>query len=120
MIPPEGGDPPCISSGNLSSRAIGVCDSLRFRGGLGLAAATRPAVGRRFAAGRRLALVRRLPDVRRFEVTRLLVALRRFAAVRRFAVVRRFSGPRFFLDERELGPRFLRFAMYCLLFGQTL
>jgi len=116
MVSAGGGDPLCVSSSIPTSRAIGVRDSLRFRGVLGLAAACL-AVGRRFAAGRRFALVRRFPGVRRFEAARLLVALDRFAALRRFAAVRRFNGSRFFLDERELGPRFLRFAMYCLLFG---
>ena len=71
-------------------------------------------VGCRFASGRRLALVRRFPVVRRFDVAR------RFAVVRRFAVARRFTGLRFFRDERDVAARFLRFAICCLLSGQTL
>jgi hypothetical protein len=95
-----GGDPPCISSGFVSSRTIEACATPRFWGGLRLVAA-----GRRFAAGRDFALVRRFPVVRRFEVAR------RFAVFRCFAMVRRFSGFRFFRDERDVAARFLRFAI---------
>jgi hypothetical protein len=95
-----GGDPPCISSGFVSSRTIEACATPRFWGGLRLVAA-----GRRFAAGRDFALVRRSPVVCRFEVAR------RFAVFRRFAMVRRLSGFRLLRDERDVAARFLRFAI---------
>ena len=102
-----GGDPPCISSGVVTScSATGVRAAPRFLGGLRFAALARPAEARRFASGRLLALVRRFPVVRRFEV------VRRFAAVRRFPVVRRFTVVRFFREERDVAARFLRFAIY--------
>ena len=100
MVSSGGGDPPCICSGFVSSRAIEGCATPRFWGGLRLVAA-----GRRFAAGRVFALVRRVPVVRRFEVAR------RFAVLRCFEVVRRFTGLRFFRDEREVAARFLRFGI---------
>ena len=106
-----GGDPPCTSSGVVSCGAIGVCAAPRFRGGLRLAALAGVADGSRFAPVRRLALVRRL------------VAVRRLVVVRRFAVVRRCGGIRFFRvfrAERDAAPRFLRFAICCLLSGQAL
>ena len=105
----RGGDPPCISSGVVTScSATGVRAASRFLGGLRFAALARPAEARRFASGRLLALVRRFPVVRRFEV------VRRFAAVRRFPVVRRFTVVRFFREERDVAARF--FAISCLEF----
>jgi hypothetical protein len=103
------GDPPCISSGFVSSRTIEACATPRFWGGLRLVAA-----GRRFTAGRDFALVRRFPVVRRFEVAR------RFAVFRCLAMVRRFSGFRFFRDERDVAARFLRFAIVGSCWGSTL
>ena len=100
MVSTGGGDPPCVCSGFVSSRAIEGCATSRFWGGLRLVAA-----GRRFAAGRAFALVRRFPVVRGFEVAR------RFVVFRCFEVVRRFTGFRFFRDEREVAARFLRFAI---------
>src|ERR1700722_4021109 len=100
MVSSGGGDPPCVCSGFVSSRAIEGCATPRFWGGLRLVAA-----GRRFAAGRAFALVRRFPVVRGFEVAR------RFAVFRCFEVVRRFTGFRFFRNEREVAARFLRFAI---------
>jgi hypothetical protein len=101
----RGGDPPCISSGVVTScSATGVRAASRFLGGLRFAALARPAEARRFASGRLLALVRRFPVVRRFEV------------VRRFAVVRRFTVVRFFREERDVVARFLRLAISCLEF----
>ena len=94
------GDPPCVCSGFVSSRAIEGCATPRFWGGLRLVAA-----GRRFAVGRVFALIRRFPVVRGFEVAR------RFAVFRCFEVVGRFTGFRFFRDEREVAARFLRFAI---------
>ena len=100
MVSSGGGDPPCVCSGFVSSRAIEGCATPRFWGGLRLVAA-----GRRFAAGRAFALVRRFLVVRGFEVAR------RFAVFRCFEVVRRFTGFRFFRDKREVAARFLRFAI---------
>ena len=103
MVSSGGGDPPCVCSGFVSSRAIRAiegCATPRFWGGLRLVAA-----GRRFAAGRAFALVRRFLVVRGFEVAR------RFAVFRCFEVVRRFTGFRFFRDKREVAARFLRFAI---------
>src|SRR6478672_5276407 len=94
MVSSGGGDPPCICSGFVSSRAIEGCATPRFWGGLRLVAA-----GRRFAAGRVFALVWRVPVVRRLKVAR------RFAVFRCFEVVRRFTGFRFFRDEREVAAR---------------
>ena len=51
-----GGDPPCTSSGVVSSGAIGVCAAPRFRGGLRLAALAGVADGSRVAPVRRYAL----------------------------------------------------------------
>ena len=95
MVSSGGGDPPCICSGFVSSRAIEGCATPRFWGGLRLVAA-----GRRFAAGRVFALVWRVPVVRRLEVAR------RFAVFRCFAGVRRFTGFRFFRDKRDVAARF--------------
>jgi hypothetical protein len=108
-----GGDPPCISSGVVTScSATGVRAAPRFLGGLRFAALARPAEARRFASGRRLAPL----VVRRFEVVRRIAAVRCLAVLRRFAVVRRFTGVRFFRDERDVAARFLRFAISCLKF----
>jgi hypothetical protein len=100
MVSSGGGDPPCICSGFVSSRAIEGCATPRFWGGLRLVAADR-----RFAAGRVFALVCRVPVVRRLEVAR------RFAVFRCFAGVRRFTGFRFFRDKRDVAARFFRFAI---------
>jgi hypothetical protein len=114
VVSAGGGDPLCVSSGVVSSWAIGGCATPGFRGGLRLEALACLTVDRRFAVERRLVLVRRFTVVRRFEVAR------RFPLVRCFAAVRRFTGRRFFRDERDVAERFLRFAIYCLLSGQAL
>ena len=106
-----GGDPPCTSSGVVSCGAIGVCAAPRFRGGLSLAALPGVADGQP---------LRTRPT---FGTCPALGSGRRLVVVRRFAVVRRFGGIRFFRvfrAERDAVPRFLRFAISCLMSGQAL
>jgi hypothetical protein len=70
IVSSGGGDPPCISSGVVSSCATGVRAALRLLGAPRLAALARLSVGRRFAAGRRLAPVRRFSGARFFRAER--------------------------------------------------
>jgi hypothetical protein len=95
-----GGDPPCVSSGIVSTCGTGVCAAPpRFLGDLRLAELTRLAVGCRFAAGPGLPLARRFPGVCLF------------AVVRRFGVAGRLGADRFFRADREIAGRFFRFAI---------
>jgi hypothetical protein len=85
--------------------------SLGFWPTFSTCAATGDRGARGLRAGRRLAALERLADGLRLAVDR------------RFGVVRRFGGIRFFRDfraERDAAPRFLRFAICCLLSGQAL